>query len=233
MYKDLGPDDTTRTQKDTSLEVVKGAVACRLKLHAYANLLDVVAELPGIVAVINKEADDIVAAASGHLENFCILVMNAKVRIFDPLTTIKPFLDPTKNHWMDDFEGDFNDLPDLLEFFSETIFTTAPDIFQNALAQAETAHNDCVGLHELFGHVLPESAAKAQIVINKGRTTNTEGTVIGCVSELHEKPIRLKREMTRLYNDTPSQIWQRLHPIVEGLVCKYATVAIAKKPNVS
>ena len=57
-----------------------------------------------------------------------------------------------------------------------------------------------------------------------------EGPALGVLCELVPKPVRLKREMQKLFDSTPDNTWKELHPIVQDTISILAPPA-AKKPK--
>ena len=159
-------------------------------------------------------------------------VLETRVKNLNPHTKVAPFVNKKSKHWLDDYEGESTDHEDLLGFCKDTLFTANPNAFHKALEQAEAAKNDLVHVTKTFPFLAePAAISAANKVLEAAAVTNLECQSLGTLSALLPKPVKLKREMQRLYDSTPGPIWLKLHPTVQDIITKFAPTA-AKKPKV-
>ena len=69
----------------------------------------------------------------------------------------------------------------------------------------------------------------AQGVLTDATVTKLEGQILGTLAELQDKPLKLKRAMSQVFNNTPPAVWSKLHATVTKVVEQIVTVAAAKK----
>ena len=64
-----------------------------------------------------------------------------------------------------------------------------------------------------FDELLSPDIKLVHEVIVTSQVTKLGGQVLGCLAELADKPLELKREMCRIYDNTSGHIWSGLHGI--------------------
>ena len=122
-------------------------------------------------------------------------------------------------------------MDELLRFCSETIFQDAPPKFHSALHVALASFDAVRSAHDLIGEALPPEVSALRAVISTSQVTKLEGQLLGCLAELSDNPLKLKREMMRIYDNTPGQVWSGLHAICTDDVERFISVG-AKKANI-
>ena len=117
-----------------------------------------------------------------------------------------------------------------LAFVRTTLFSTNPAAFHKALGQTEIALDHIKTVQSIFP-VLAEPAEMKQAAahIFNASVTKLEGQTLGVFCELLPKPVKLKREMQKLYDGTALVVWAKLHPLIQGIITKYSPSA-SKKP---
>ena len=96
------------------------------------------------------------------------------------------------------------------------------------MQNVQLAHATAVTTFQLFG--LPPNADVVTVepLLLTACVTQLEGQVLGIMAELDATPVKLKRDMTKIYADTDGRIWRKLHVVVQELVAKFASIASKK-----
>ena len=184
----------------------------------------------GFLKVVVAEAGAVEEESSTHLSDLLLKVLDGNVKTMKPLAVVKAFHDPTKGHWLDEFDGDAGVDAVIGAFVVEAVFTFDPAKFHLAIDGLEKAFDRIIKVYELFSLVKRQAVIDAETVFNRARVTKLETQVIGILHEMAEKPVRLKRAFNNVYENTPDHVWTACHPILTGCVEKYASkVAAAKK----
>ena len=131
------------------------------------------------------------------------------------MCTVKPFFsDESAEHWLDEYDGDPMCDGDIIAFATDKIFTTELSNFHETLGALQPSCDTLKSIFDLFD-LSPNSAyaaARAALVI--GTTTKIECQAIAILAELADKPVKLKRVFTNIYDQTDAAVWSKLHKTI-------------------
>ena len=217
-------------RKDRSEDLIKAAVSAHGLLSMEADVLNTSGvDLPGWLVAAIAEGQTLPKQSSDHMLLMCTTVLKAHATTLKPLATLAPFADKSKLHWLDEFEGDYAiDNQDLIAFCTDTLFTSQPKQFHTALQNVQLAHAAALTTFNLFGLPPTADVDSVEPLLLTASVTMLEGQVLGIMAELDAKPVKLKREMTKIYANTDGRVWSKLDLIIQKLVEKFASVASKK-----
>ena len=153
----------------------------------------------------------------------CLFVLAARTKSLAPLIKVQPFTDKGAKHWLDEFDGDAADSDELVGFCTDTLFSTNPAAFHKALGQTEIALDHIKTVQSIFPVLaVPAEMKQAAAQILDASVTKLEGQTLGVLSELLPKPVKLKREIHKLYDGTAPVVWVKLHPLIQEVITKYS-----------
>ena len=136
----------------------------------------------------------------------------------EPLSKVKVFGDASKEHFPDESDYlDTEDLTQLVQFCSETIFHTPPHAFQCALKAAEDAQKDLDSALGAFGRK-SDIADASDKVLQLARLTKCETVALALIQEHISTPVKLKRILRELKDVEFDDVFSKAHPIVLSAV---------------
>ena len=209
-----------RIAKDRSEDLLKAAVSAHGVLSTEADVLNTSGvDLPGWLSAAIAEGQTLLTQSSDHMILMCTTVLKAHATTLEPLAVLAPFADKSKPHWLDEFEGDIAIVnSDLIAFCIDTLFTSQPKQFHTALSNAQLAHAAALATFNLFGLMPTSDVESVEPLLLTASVTMLEGQVFGIMAELDAKPVKLKREMTKIYASTDGRVWGKLHVLIQELV---------------
>ena len=184
--------------------------------------------VPGFIQRLSNEAMDLIDGSNEHLTLLADNLLKSRVDLLRSLAKLSPFIDQSLAHWLDDYDGGLEDNTDLHAFCADTIFTTVPQPFHDALLAAENSMHKSVNTFEMLSKSETATMRDAGDVLSLAYVSRMEGQVCGIIAELNEKPVRLKREMKKTYDNTDAKVWEKLHKVIQDVITQYATIKSAK-----
>ena len=111
------------------------------------------------------------------------------------------------------------------------MFTTTPGPFLAALSVAENALRVVSNIVLTFGLAEPKESVDIKTLLLAAHIAQTEGKIVGILNELQPKPLKLKRDMLKLFDTIPDPVWSGMHGVITDAIAKFAPAA-AKQPKV-
>ena len=146
--------------------------------------------------------------------------------------TTTPFFDKNAEHWLDEYDGDPTCDGDIIAFATDTIFTTEASKFHEALAALQPSCDTLKSIFDLFDLPINDTLTNARASLLVGTATKLECQVIAILAELAEKPVKLKRAFTNIYDQTDAAVWSKLHTTITTFGGKIRSLFGGKKPKI-
>ena len=214
-FLELGADIPLRCQADPTMDGSRALVSATLGIN---KLLTKYETVPMLLQAVRDALVNLQGEAADHLRGLSLQVIDARIKALKPVVRIPPFIEEASVHWMDDYDGDINDLVEFHAFLVKTFFTYDPRSFQKVFDSATQAMSAAEAVFAVFGRPESKNLDAAAEIMLQAQVNDFEGMICGRIDEFRGASVRLKREFTALYDNTPNDVWTATHTSLQIIV---------------
>ena len=135
-----------------------------------------------------------------------------------------------RSSFLDECEMDTAaDLPTLMDFLAETLFTMSPASLETAVSDGTRALKAVKHLNEVFSIDPDKLYRDCEGMLETAPITKAGNIALGLIFKLRDKPVKLKRLLKTHATDTFASVWSHAHNHVQVAVESFVPTTPASK----